>query len=57
MKLIRTLIAYYLEKRNLSQVQKYEDDNRRDAVKLIVALAIWHGVSGEEFESEVRQDA
>ena len=67
MKLIRTLIsnylatsdqlAYYIEKRNISQVAKYEDDNRREALKLIVALAIRHGVTEQEFESEMRQDA
>lgn len=65
MKLIRTLIdnylatsdqlAYYIGKKNVSQVGKYSDEQRREAMKLIVALAIRHGVTEDEFGDRMRQ--
>ena len=46
-------LAYYVSRKLPGQIDKYERDQRRAALKLIVAVATFHGITADEFESEM----
>lgn len=49
-------LAYYVSRKLPGQIDKYERDQRRAALKLIVAVATFHGITTDEFESEMRDN-
>lgn len=65
MKLIGTLIehylslsnqlAYYIGKKNIVQVDKFEREQRVTALKLILAIAKFHAFSSDEIEDEMER--
>lgn len=66
MKLIRTLIEhylsltaqlqYYVTRKNIAQIDKFEREQRETALKLILAIAKFHAIDDEEIEEAMNND-
>lgn len=50
---ISNQLAYYVGKKNISQIDKYERDLHERVIKLVVALCNFHGLTADEIENEM----
>lgn len=53
---ISATLKYHIGKKNVTATVQFTDYQRRAALKLIVAIAMFHGIPADEFESEMRDN-
>lgn len=53
---ISATLKYHIAKKNVTATAQFTDYQRRAAMKLIVAIAMFHGITDDEFESEMRDN-
>lgn len=53
---ISATLKYHIGKKNVDATVQFTDYQRLAAMKLIVAVAMFHGITAAEFESEMRDN-
>jgi len=53
---ISATLKYHIGKKNVTATAQFTDYQRQAAMKLIVAVAMFHGITAVEFESEMQDN-
>ncbi len=54
---ISATLKYHIGKKNVTATAQFTDYQRRAAMKLIVAVAMFHGISAEEVITELKAES